>query len=399
MSKEFDECIIHIGTEKTGTTTLQKFFRQNELNLDKNHIFYPKTFGNDNHGKLFVFASYSKKIDSLKLMLGLNNLQEVEIIKKKLISSFHEEIKNQNCKKLLLSTELFHSRLTNNEEIKFLKNFLDDFTKSYKIIVYLRSQIDLATSKYSELLKDGEMGISILPDVEENNQYYNYEKLLARWEKVFGRDNINVKIFSENNLIGGDIKKDFINYLNLNWNDFQEVENINLSLNSETQLFLLGINPYLPALIDGKVNLSRRILKRSLLQNTIGKGLLPTREEALRFFNIFRNSNENVRKKWFPGREKLFDIDFNKFPNETCTIKDHSFVFKIFADLWSSNLQKDLILFTHKAQKEIRLRNEELRARNQEILKKNKELRARNQEILKKNKELRERLEKKNLGI
>ena len=133
--KKFDECIIHIGTEKTGTTTLQRFFRRNELNLAKKNIFYPKTFGKGNHRQLYVFASNEQKKDNRKLDLGLTTPKKVENFRKNIIKSFHEEIKDHNCKKLLLSTEFFHSRLTSDEELKFLKDFLDEFTKSYKKLV------------------------------------------------------------------------------------------------------------------------------------------------------------------------------------------------------------------------------------------------------------------------
>ncbi len=226
---------------------------------------------------------------------------------------------------------------------------MDEFTKSYKIIVYLRSQIELAISEYSEVLKSGGTRISILPDIDENNLYYNYEKLLQRWEKFFGRDSITPRIFSKNELLNGDIKKDFTNYLGLNWDDFQDVENANMGLNAETQLFLLGINPFLPFYIDGKLNQNRRRLTWALRQMRGGEGLLPTREEAIRFDKIFSNSNENVRKKWFPNRKELFRVDFNKFPEEPYIVKDHNFAFKIFSDLWSTRLQdKDPLLPTKK---------------------------------------------------
>jgi len=339
VMEKFDECIIHIGTEKTGTSTLQKFFRTNELNLARNSIFYPKTFGEENHVKLYVYACDSKKKDTQKLVFGLTTPQKVEDFRKKLIEAFREEIKDQNCKRLLISTEFFHSRLTTNEELTFLKDFLDEFTKSYKIIVYLRSQIELATSEYSEMLKDGETRISILPNVDENNLHYNYEKLLQQWEKFFGRNNITPRIFSKNDLLNEDVKKDFINYLGLDWDEFQDVKNQNLSLNAETQLFLLAINPFLPFSIDGKINPNRRGLVRALMQKGTGEGLLPTREEVEKFLKIFSNSNENVQKKWFPDRNELFEININKYPVEPYKVKDYNFAFKIFSDLWSTQLR------------------------------------------------------------
>ena len=46
---QFEESIIHIGTMKTGTTTLQEFFRHNRPELAKKGILYPKTLGKQTH--------------------------------------------------------------------------------------------------------------------------------------------------------------------------------------------------------------------------------------------------------------------------------------------------------------------------------------------------------------
>jgi len=314
--KKIDECILHIGTIKTGSTTLQKFFRMNESNLAKKDIFYPKTFGDRTHMKLFAYSCEPQRRNPQKLNFGLTNAQKVEVFRNKIWKSFCQEIKNNDCNKLLLSSEDLSSHLRSNEEVKFLKKFLDNFVNTYKVIVYLRPQHELGISRYSEILKAGGTRRSILPETDENNLFYNYEKLLERWEKIFGMKNIFPRIFSKKELLNGDIKRDFVDYIGLDWNDFKDVENQNLSLNVETQLFLLEINPFLPLFIGDKLNMKRAHIVNLLFRNGRGKGLMPTREEAVNFFKIFSSSNEQVRKKWFPNRKELFEVDFSKYPEK-----------------------------------------------------------------------------------
>ena len=322
--KKIDECILHIGTEKTGTSTLQKFFHNNESNLAKKDIFYPKTFGARNHTKLFAYACEPQRRHPLKLRLGLTNVQQVEVFRNEIWKSFCQEIKNNDCNKLLLSTEFLSSGLKSYEEVKFLKNFLDNFVNTYKVIVYLRPQHELAISRYSNMVEVGGTRRSILPETDENNLFYNYEKLLELWGKIFGMKNIFPRIFSKKELLNGDIKRDFVDYIGLDWNDFKDVENQNKNLDVETQLFLLEINPFLPLFIGDKLNMKRIHIVDLLSRNGRGKGLMPTREEAVNFFKIFSSSNEQIRKKWFPNRTELFEVDFSKYsekPNHQAELR------------------------------------------------------------------------------
>jgi len=331
---KFDECIIHIGTEKTGTKTLQEFFYINKSILSKNSIFFPKTFGEKNHIKLTAYACADHKKDDLRKTLRIISIPLIKNFRHEIEISFKREIENQSCKRLLLSGEHMQSRLTSIEEIQFLKNFLDKFVTKYKIIVYLRSQIEMAISLYSTLLKSGGIRKTVLPDIKEKNLYYNHEKLLDRWSDVFGSECIVPRIFSRNDLLDNDIKKDFISFLGLNWNDFKDVENFNESLNEDAQKFFLRINKFLPRFIGDKPNKAHEVLVKIISDNNIGKGSIPTRMEAENFFNIFADSNERVREKWFPKRKKLFEIDFSIYPEKKNFNKNDNFGFKKFAELW-----------------------------------------------------------------
>ncbi len=50
------ELYLHIGTEKTGTTSVQKFFRANREVLAQNGIIYPLAPGKQNHMGLAASA-------------------------------------------------------------------------------------------------------------------------------------------------------------------------------------------------------------------------------------------------------------------------------------------------------------------------------------------------------
>ena len=339
---KFRECVIHIGTTKTATTTLQSFFQKNKLNFTKNDILIPTTLGEPNQTKLSAYAADIQKINDLRKNRGLTNEKLINNFRERVEKSFREEVKNQNFSKLLISSEHLHSKLTGVEEVQLVKKFLDEFVETYKIIVYIRPQHEMAVSNFSTLCKTGGTKKIVLPKIQEKSTYYNLETLLNRWAEVFGFDNIIVRIFSRKEFHEEDIKKDFVKILGLDWNNFEDVENSNESINSNAQRFLLELNKFLPLWIDNKKNNLRGNLDVLVSQNREGQGLMPTSDQAEDFFRIFSNSNEKVREKWFPEKKELFEVDFSKYPKKTQTETDLSFAFEIFADVWSKK-QKEVL--------------------------------------------------------
>ena len=221
----------------------------------------------------------------------------------------------------------------------------------YKIIVYVRPQHEHQISGFSTRCLLGNTNIQILPRVEETKSYLNYEKMIRKWALVFNDENVFPRIFARKEFPDENIKKDFISFLGLNWNDLEEIENKNFAISASAQRFLLEINQYLPDFIGNKKNPNRGNLMDLILSTQEGKGSLPTRKESEDFFKIFTKSNEDFRKKWFAERSELFKVDFTKYPEQVQQYPeiDSSF-FKIFAELWTAK-QKEISQLQKKFEK------------------------------------------------
>ena len=67
------DCILHIGTEKTGTTAIQDFLLQNRNILKKNKI---EIFTNKTQFNSRLFVSYfQQKLDNWHFRNQINSLQ------------------------------------------------------------------------------------------------------------------------------------------------------------------------------------------------------------------------------------------------------------------------------------------------------------------------------------
>jgi hypothetical protein len=332
IPQRIKKCILHIGTEKTGTTSLQMFLGINRRRLLERGFSVPVSLSPypvlANHEKLTVIALDRAKLkDDLRVGAKLATIQDVEDYRVRVRENLSRELNelthqpNLAPSTLLLSNEHCHSRLVTREEVRYLKNFLSEFVEEVRIIVYLRPQHEVAISLFDQALKAGYYDIDVLPNFEGlrsrwvDRIYFEYDALLSRWAEEFGRDNIVVRLYSKRDLGGGGVIQDFMTAIGFDDGEFQLPANENVSLSVECQTVLNAINRYIssqPAVASE--TLRRHKLVSALASISSGSGIKPKREEAVRFFRSFVGSNEKVRQIFFPASETLFRPEFDSFP-------------------------------------------------------------------------------------
>ncbi|BEK08378.1 hypothetical protein B10879_03580 [Campylobacter coli] len=236
----------------------------------------------------------------------------LKIIKRKFFFDLKKELKKAKCQELLISSEHLSSRLQDLKEIKRCKKILHllGFRK-IKIIVYLREQNTMASSSFSTELKVGKN----VNNIAKNENFAilgNYKVLLQKWMKVFGKENIIVRLFDKNEFYQGDLLKDFIHSIGLEWGDkFIIPPKQNETLDLIGIELLKRINKHLPWQVENKINHSRGDLSKYIcqyFQNSKDPHLKfqPAKEVTQSYMDYFEESNEWVRKEFFPHKERLF---------------------------------------------------------------------------------------------
>ena len=172
--------IIHIGAQKTGTTTIQSFLKLNNKNLIKQGILIPKSIAyknSFNHRWLCSFAYEDNNFAKIRSIKGIDNLGNLLISEK--ISEFEEEIKKYDSDLCIISSEHLSLELQTTDEINKLKNVLEDIFDDIKIVIYIRKPLKQAISLLSTQIKNGQY---------INKWYRNYPLRPYRFKK-----NNNVK--------------------------------------------------------------------------------------------------------------------------------------------------------------------------------------------------------------
>lgn len=196
---------IHIGLEKTGTTTLQKFLTDNESVLRKKRFYYlcddTKLYF-EGIGHFPLAACFH--VDSPKFISEEKFHSPAEVLR-----TLKFDI-NRCDGNVILSCEHLSSRLDKREYLESIRTSLPN--QNIKIICYLRRQDEMALDAYSTMVCYGRVNpITIAEVIGCNSDYFDYKKICDLWASVFGHENVILREYKRSNFEGGDIRRDFLN--------------------------------------------------------------------------------------------------------------------------------------------------------------------------------------------
>lgn len=321
--KRFRRCIIHIGTEKTGTTAIQTMLQANRKNLQHQGVVYPACAGKHTSTQWeFVAIAHTEpwKIDA---GWALNIASQDDLASFR--HTFKERLKLEFSRHpatdtLIISSEHFHSRLHSVEAIARLKAFLEPWVDTYHVVVYFRRQDDLAVSYVSTRLK---AGVRIPPNhklsSEGSRQYYEFDKVFDKWAKVFGKNAMRPRLYQQSNWENGCLLTDFQTAAELTGLEVENVPVTNVSLNRISFQFAQFMNSHRPNPPGpDRVIGDREALVHKVAALFPGRYIPFTKEDALEFYQSFSESNERLRESAFPNLPApLFEENFDAYPGQS----------------------------------------------------------------------------------
>jgi capsular polysaccharide biosynthesis protein len=195
--------LIHIGTGKTGTSSIQNFLFINRKPLAKNFgLFYPEQGLSDiTHFGELIHAHYP--IVSWIRDRQTENLEKLSLA-----------LNTSGCETGIISCENFYHHFS-AEDIDFLATVFKQF--SVEIICYIRRQDLYMESAWKQQIKVGALKAAFPDFLQRHTQanyleevHANYYRMLKSWAAVFGIDKIRVKVFDKSVWINGDLIDDFL---------------------------------------------------------------------------------------------------------------------------------------------------------------------------------------------
>ena len=323
------DLVLHIGTEKTGTTSIQEFLKKNSDKLRKNGVYIPQSpmVGYGNHRWIPLIANNDDFSDDFVIVQNFKSLEDrKEKINKKRLELI-DECKNAaaSCKTVIFTSEHLQSRLRGREEIQRLNRLVEELASRIRIIIYIRDPLKTAVSLLSTAIKSGGTSGCLAPPQGKNiEQICNHAQIIRRWQECFPDAEIIVRRFERSVLEKGDVVIDFCSQVieEFSEDEYEFLKPSNETLSLSGMALLRKLNLEYPKFIDNKLNLMRGQISKFIMNNTSdGSKFLPCRDEFEAYQSHFHESCEIVRSQYFPLDKSLFD-DQKEFAEKRINLTD-----------------------------------------------------------------------------
>lgn len=208
---------LHIGTHKTGSTSLQRWLRDHDSFLRRNdYDLYEGWHTCKNHIELYLSAMREERDSFAKQsMKDIAFDEEYARVVRERVRQYVSSSEQAN----IIFTSEGLSLLRHKDELKSLAEILQSEPAEVTVIVFLRNQYDYLNSYRSQLLrKKGRrpsMDFWSALYVEDDTWLTDYEGLLEVYGAEFGHSNVHVIDYDEQLKLDGNIIPSFLECIGL----------------------------------------------------------------------------------------------------------------------------------------------------------------------------------------
>lgn len=201
------DVVLHIGCEKTGTTSIQQFLRRNRAALARQGLLYPRAPGKVRHIELGLYALPDASMPRSRFWRR-GGYSTPEEFRNRLRGDLAREIAASDASTVVLSDEAL-CRVA-PPAIRRLRDLVAGLAGPLRVIVYLRRQDDHLASRYQQAVKVGEVRTLDVWSRQDFSHLYDYTALLAKWQQAYRPASITVRPFERDRFPDGSLTQDFL---------------------------------------------------------------------------------------------------------------------------------------------------------------------------------------------
>lgn len=299
--------VLHVGTEKTGTTTLQRWLHRNGDLLKKQGVWYNYCFGRPGNRNISVFAANSAQFHSVKWRGGPQRKEDLYKWKAVVEKEFEKEVNeaySAGAHTFVVSSEHCHSRLVDQDMIVQLHNLVAGKFSTLEVYCVLRPQVDVLVSGLSTLAREGEIISKEIVNIDSDSAYFNYFELYRRWSQVFD-GNVFLIPYRRNQ----DTVDVFCNVMGLRREELVAVGNKNESLDYRVLAMLNSI-----ARLEHAHKIEKKCISRIVDSISFEKGVILSRVDAGQIQHKFEESNRALTMLSADLTLSDLSVDLESFP-------------------------------------------------------------------------------------
>ncbi|MCJ1903265.1 hypothetical protein MR829_23385 [Paracoccus versutus] len=319
MSNKLSAIYLHIGLEKTGTTSIQAFLDANQDALAKRiGLWLPKSLGHHNHKLLAAYGFEAGSRDIAVTGAGLgSSVSDMENYRATLRAELlHDAERGAGGPGVISSEDL--SRLYQPSEVRRVIELLSELTDDLRVIVFVRRQDLLASSRYYSLVRGGGSEAAVFPQKPGGAPYYDYNRTIGNWIDALGADRITLVRFPErpqaerfNSVLR------FCELLGIDPASYQMVREQHVSFDAVNQILMQNYNQmrgsYDP---EGLAWLMERLLPT----NDRALSYIPSEAQARQFYSGYHQGNQMLFRR-LGAESQMFTDDFSMYPAENMRVR------------------------------------------------------------------------------
>lgn len=194
---------LHIGTHKTGSTTIQHYLKEHRAQIEGHGFYYPM------EGAYFYPAEASP---SLLAHAVLNRRPEyigkTEVNLEACVADMRRDIEQSQCPKVIVSSEHF-SHAASLDDVQRIADVFTGLFEKITVVVYLRRQDTLLESFWAQHVKTG-LIVQSFDDYLAAHAGWNYLEMLKPWVEVFGQAQVVIRPFEKGQFVNHNLVSDFL---------------------------------------------------------------------------------------------------------------------------------------------------------------------------------------------
>jgi hypothetical protein len=298
-----ERIFLHVGLEKTGTTTLQAAMAVNRQLLRRYGYVFPEGLSSfpSYHIGLALWAANPDAVSELRHAAGLTSREAYDAFLQSYPSQIARELARSGGHTAILSNEHCSSRLATIAEISKIHQIIAPLARRCRVIIYLRRQDELAASHYSTAVRSGATYEFNFP---KEIIWFDYLKLLEMWAQVFGKENLSVRVFEPQQLKDRDLLADFFSTIGFTrYDELRRPRDQNRSFDRYVLEFLRRFNAHLSICAESGADCDRRRVEEALAAITTRECLRPNAEAATAFLSQFAASNAEVARRFLNRKD------------------------------------------------------------------------------------------------
>lgn len=293
--------LLHIGTEKTGSTAIQQWIKDNEDTLTSSSIGTLHALGWPNAVKLAAASSSFTHPRPLHAHQQITDTASWEKFRKRLRRETARELRSSRRKRtVVVSNEHLSSQLRSQDDVDRLRDFFEGLVDTVEIVVYLRRQDRMAQSRYGTAILAGSTSTDPFRAQGPGFSVYRYDELLERYANAFSKSSVNARIYDRIITADGGVIGDFLRVLNVDFDMKSGEPRSNRAIDPAILQLLRQVNE------RGPISRRARRSLQNVAKTFMAEPVESPPERAERFLEQFVLSNERLRSEWFPGLEAVF---------------------------------------------------------------------------------------------